>query len=193
MPAHHRRNRIIAGAEPRRHLRQRGSRLRLAGALRGAESFVFGGVIRFSVRDMPDRLDCGDVEICETLELRIILVIGFHGDGSTPQHCQGIQPFVFVAVDVGEINHRRDRIVVTRAKFGLRDRQRTVEPRPRIGVIPCPDIEKRDGTQITDETRMLRPQHAFVDFQLTIEILRGLFEAPDLVRSRLDRDAGLRS
>jgi len=74
--------------------------------------------------------------------------------------------------------------MVAWSEFGLRDRQGPFKPCARVGITTGPDIEKADAAEIVDNPWMLRPEHALVDFQRTIEILRGLFEWPRRSRER---------
>ena len=76
LPAHDGRDRIVAGAEPRGHLRQRRARLRLMGALRGLEGLIPCGGVRPPIGDMPDRFDQSGVEVREALELRAVVAVG---------------------------------------------------------------------------------------------------------------------
>src|ERR1700679_1841779 len=72
LPAHNGCHRVVTGAEPRGHLRQRRSGLRLMGTLGCLEGLVAGGAVGPSIRDMPDRVHQRSVEFGEALELRII-------------------------------------------------------------------------------------------------------------------------
>ena len=73
LPAHDGRHRVVTGAEPGGHLRQRRSRPRLMGTLSGVEGLVVGGAVRLPIRDMPDRFHQSGVEFGEALELLVIV------------------------------------------------------------------------------------------------------------------------
>ena len=172
LPPHQTRDRIVAGAEAGRHLRQRGARFCLMRPLRRAEGLIPGGSsgLPSETRQIAS-ISQGSISV---KRLNCALPLRVERGGGEPQPRQAIRPFALAAINVGEIDQGCDGVLMARPELVLRDRQRPVEPAARLGQIAGLEVEQRDSAQIFDQLRMRAADHALVDLEAAHQIWPGL-------------------